>query len=598
MREDLSLVIVGHVDHGKSTVIGKLLADTNSLPQGKLEQIQELCKRNAKPFEYAFLLDALKDERDQGITIDIARCFFKTQKRDYIILDAPGHIEFLKNMVSGASRAEAALLVIDAAEGIQENSKRHAYLLSMLGIKQIVVLINKMDLVEYRQAVFEQIKQEYEVFLKQIQIEPISFLPISAFQGDNVAQKSPHMQWYCGKTVLEQLDALKAEEALAQLPFRMPVQDVYKFTEAHDDRRIVAGTIEAGKLRKGDKIIFYPSGKTSTVKNIENLRGENTSSAEAGFAVGFTLDEQLFIKRGELAVLDGQPRPHVASRVQANLFWLGKTPLVYHKTYKIKLGTAKIEAELEKILDVLDTSKLEKSAKNQVDTKDVASCIFRLKKPLAFDLNEAMPITGRFVVVDEYEIAGGGIVTKALDDENTWIRENVLRREYKWEKSSISYIERARRYNQKAVCILITGGKEFDKKALAKALERDLFEEGKYVYYMGMRNILYGLDADIKKADASLDRNVEHLRRMAEISNAFLDAGMILILTASEIRKEELVLLEEIIGNEQMLKVLVSEETEEADLAVDLVLQKDETLSLQVQKIKAALKRDNFIFDI
>lgn len=597
MKEDLSLVVVGHVDHGKSTVIGKLLTDTDSLPQGKLEQIKDLCRRTAKPFEYAFLLDALKDERAQGITIDIARCFFKTAKRDYIILDAPGHIEFLKNMVSGASRAEAALLVIDAAEGIQENSKRHAYLLAMLGIKQIVVLINKMDLVGFEQAVFDKIKKEYVDFLQEIQIDPIAFVPVSAFQGDNIAKKSSKMEWYTGKTVLEQLDDLKAEESLENLPFRMPVQDVYKFTEAHDDRRIIAGTIETGCIHKGDKIIFYPSGKTSTVKNIESLNGDAAESAEAGIAVGFTLNEQLFIQRGEVAVIDGQPKPFVARRIQTNLFWLGKKPLLYGKTYKLKLGTAKVEAELESIIDVLDTSSLDKNVKSQIDAKDVATCVFRLKKSLAFDLNEVMPITGRFVIVDEYEIAGGGIVIKALSDENTWIRENVLQREYKWEKSSISYTERARRYNQKAVCMFITGTKEIDKKVIAKALERNLFTEGKYVYYMGMRNLLYGLDADIKK-NVKLDRNVEHLRRMAEFSNAFLDAGMLLIITASEIRKDELALLEEIIGEEKIMKILVSDKEQENNLEIDVLLKVNEGLDVQIHKIKTQLKEKQFIFDV
>ena len=189
-REDMNIVIVGHVDHGKSTLIGRLLADTGTLPQGKLEQVKETCRRNSKPFEYAFLLDALKDERSQGITIDTARSFFKTDKRKYIIIDAPGHIEFLKNMITGASRAEAALLVIDAKEGIRENSRRHGYMLSMLGISQIVVLVNKMDLVDYDKKIYDDIVSEYSEFLNKINITPMMFIPISAMQGDNIAVKS------------------------------------------------------------------------------------------------------------------------------------------------------------------------------------------------------------------------------------------------------------------------------------------------------------------------------------------------------------------------------------------------------------------------
>jgi bifunctional enzyme CysN/CysC len=268
-REFMNIVIVGHVDHGKSTVIGRLLADTDSLPEGKLEQVRENCRRNSKPFEYAFLLDALKDERSQGITIDAARCFFKSKKRNYLILDAPGHVEFLKNMVTGASNAEAALLVIDAKEGIMENSTRHGYLLSMLGIRQIAVLVNKMDLVDYDRSVYEDIKKNYSDFLEKIGIKASCFIPVSGFQGDNITERSENMPWYDGDTVLERLDLFETAGLPIDMPFRMPVQGVYKFTQDGDDRRIVAGTVETGKLKVGDTVIFYPSGKKSKVKTIE-----------------------------------------------------------------------------------------------------------------------------------------------------------------------------------------------------------------------------------------------------------------------------------------------------------------------------------------
>src|SRR6185503_4581262 len=209
----LSLVIGGHVDHGKSTIIGRLLADTGSLPEGKLAQVRESCERNAKPFEYAFLLDALKDEQAQGITIDAARVFFKTARRDYIIFDAPGHIEFLKNMVTGASRAEAALLVIDAHEGVQENSRRHGYMMSMLGIRQLAVLVNKMDLVGYDRALYSKIETAYRQFLEQIGVTPLAFIPVVGRDGDNLAHRSPGLSWYDGPTVLDTLDAFPAAGA-------------------------------------------------------------------------------------------------------------------------------------------------------------------------------------------------------------------------------------------------------------------------------------------------------------------------------------------------------------------------------------------------
>ncbi len=269
--EQMSIVVIGHVDHGKSTVVGRLLADTKSLPEGKLEDVKAQCKRNSKPFEYAFLLDALKDEQDQGITIDSARCFFKSEKRQYIIIDAPGHIEFLKNMISGAARAEAAVLVIDAKEGVQENSRRHGYLLSMLGIRQVVVLVNKMDLVEYDQSVYDAIEAEYTEFLAKVGIQARYFIPVSAREGDNIASRSELSNWFSGPTVLESLDNFEKEPSPVDQPFRFPVQDIYKFTEEDDDRRIVAGRVETGVARVGDEVVFLPSGKTSTIATVEGF---------------------------------------------------------------------------------------------------------------------------------------------------------------------------------------------------------------------------------------------------------------------------------------------------------------------------------------
>ena len=290
-EECLSIVTVGHVDHGKSTVIGRLLADADALPDGKLEAIRENCRRNSKPFEYAFLLDALKNEQAQGITIDTARCFFQSGKRRYIIIDAPGHIEFLKNMVTGASRAEAALMVIDAARGVEENTRRHGYFLSMLGIRQVAVLINKMDLVDRSQRVFEDIRAEFEAFLAKINIRPAAFIPVSGMEGDNIAVRSDKMPWYEGPTVLEQMDAFAPIPPAEQLPLRMPVQGVYKFTQNNDSRRIIAGTLESGSVRAGDGIVFYPSGKRTTVKTLEVFNAETPERFVAGQAAGFTMTE-------------------------------------------------------------------------------------------------------------------------------------------------------------------------------------------------------------------------------------------------------------------------------------------------------------------
>ncbi len=421
-RARMDIVIVGHVDHGKSTVIGRLLADTGSLPEGKLESIREYCARNARPFEYAFLLDALKDEQAQGITIDTARTFFKSVKRDYVIIDAPGHIEFLKNMVTGAARAEAAVLVIDAKEGIQENSKRHGYLLSMLGIKQIVVAVNKMDLVDYSREAFENIRDEYVAFLARIGATPRFFVPIAAFPGEGMVGPSGKMPWYKGPDLLSAVDAFEKAPGKDDQPFRLPVQDVYKFTAGGDDRRITSGRVESGTLRVGDKVVFYPSLKSSTVKSIEAFNAPTRDAVETGWSTGVTLSSQLYVGRGELMARADETPPQVADRVRANVFWMGRAPLRTGKDYLLKLGSAKVTARLERINYKIDASESggEDGAGNTADLverHDVADVVLSLRKSIAFDPTALLEATGRFVIVDDYEIAGGGIVREGLADE-------------------------------------------------------------------------------------------------------------------------------------------------------------------------------------
>lgn len=565
--ENMSIVIVGHVDHGKSTIIGRLMADTGSLPDGKLEQVRERCRRNAKPFEYAYLLDALKDEQEQGITIDSARCFFKSESRHYIIIDAPGHIEFLKNMVSGAARAEAALLVIDAKEGIQENTRRHGYLLSMLGIRQVCILVNKMDLVDYSEDVFNQIVYEFSSFLKEIGLTPTEYIPISGFNGDNIIAMSVEMPWYKKRTVLEALESFHALAPEVEKSFRMPVQGVYKFTADGDDRRIIAGTIESGKVQIGDKVVFYPSGKSSYVKSIESFNTSSKKVIECGNAAGFTLTEQIYIKRGELAVLDNDTKPCVAKRFRANLLWLGKDPLVMGREYSLKIGSSKTTVQIEKIIRVLNTSSLEHHETLQVDRHEVAECILLADHPIAFDLAEENIVTGRFVLVDDYNIAGGGIILEALSDYQTVLRNQVTTRNYKWAQSDISEEQRATKYKQNSALVIITGPKDSGKKCFAKKIEKKFFEEGKIVYFMGIANVLYGVDADIKISRRP--NREEHIRRLAEVANIMLDAGMILIITAIELSHDDLDIITTSIDMEKITIVWCGPE-QKHDFPVDL----------------------------
>lgn len=594
----MNIVIVGHVDHGKSTVIGRLLADTGSLPEGRLEQIKELCRRNSKPFEYAFLLDALKDERSQGITIDTARCFFHTAKRKYIIIDAPGHVEFLKNMVSGAARAEAALLVIDAEEGVRENSRRHGYMLSMLGIRQVAVLVNKMDLVGWSEHVFEDIKREYEEFLREINITPSAFIPVSAREGDNIALRSSNMPWYTGATVLDELDDFTEEATGKDKPFRMPVQDVYKFTAFGDNRRIIAGTVEAGALSAGDEVVFYPSGKRTRVVSIEAWNAPPKTTASCGEAAGFTVGEQIYIRRGELAAKSGQPAPEVSTRFAANVFWLGKNPLVAGKKYYIKIGTAKVESEIESIVSVLDASTLEKRQGNAVNRNDIAEVIVSCARQVAFDTAAQSESTGRFVIVDEYEISGGGIITAALTDENMQTREFVLRRNLRWEQSEILPSARAERYGQRPALVIITGARQTAKKTIARKLERKLFEAGRSAYFLGMGNLLYGVAAEIKTPGVVPERG-EHIRRLGEVANLLLDAGLIMILTASELTAGDIDVISLTASPENMLTVWLGSEIT-TDIVCNLQIPAedvtDEYIESAAETIRERLRSSGIIF--
>jgi len=593
----MNIVIAGHVDHGKSTITGRLLADTNSLPEGKLESIKAFCEKNAKPFEYAFLLDALKDEQDQGITIDSARVFFKSEKRDYIIIDAPGHIEFLKNMISGASRASAALLVIDAKEGIQENSRRHSYMLAMLGISQISVVINKMDLIQYDRFTFDRIVAEYTEFLEKIGIRPTSFIPVSGREGDNIVGRSPHTPWYEGHSILETLDDFAIQKAPEELPFRMFVQGVYRFTEGNDERRIIAGTVASGSVRCGDEVIFYPSGKRSTVKTIEGFNEPEAADVAAGKATGFTLQEQIYVSRGEIATLATEKRPEITSRILVNLFWLGRNRLTLKKEYILKIGTMRVQARLEQIQRVLDASNLETlSDREHVDRHEVAECVFKLNRPVAFDTNSALQETNRFVLVENYEIQGGGSVREALEDRVSWARDQIIMRNYKWEKSRISQELRAERYNQKSTMVLITGSETVEKKDVAKEFEQRMFAEGKFVYYLGIGNILYGVDADIATDDEKKKaaNRVEHIRRLAEVAHILIDSGLILVVTANELTQEDLELLKESVDFEKIYTVWVGR-NQTTDIRCDLTLP-DETPTEGCKKIKELLQSRGVLF--
>ncbi|HPJ22545.1 MAG TPA: adenylyl-sulfate kinase, partial [Clostridia bacterium] len=364
--------------------------------------------------------------------------------------------------------------------------------------------------------------------------------------------------WYTGLTVLEQLDSFNSEGLPADMPFRMPVQDVYKFTMNNDNRRIVAGTVETGSLAVGDSVTFYPSGKRSSVRTIESFNTVQPEQIIAGNSAGFTLTDQIFITRGEIASRSDEKAPAVAAKLRTNVFWLGKEPFSQNKRYFIKIGTAKVECSLEKIGRVMNASNLNSEKKEMVERHEVAECIISLKKPVAFDLTDELAATSRFVLIDGYEISGGGIITGSMEDELSDVRHQVMIRNTNWIKSSISREDRAYRYKQRPSLIIITGPRQSGKKTLARELEKVLFQNGELVYFIGMGSVVYGVDADIKNRNKK--NREEHIRRTAEIINIMLDSGMILILTAIELTSYDIELIKTIANPPDILTIWTGEE--------------------------------------
>ncbi len=520
-RETMRIVIVGHVDHGKSTLVGRLFHETGSLPDGRYEEIQAMCQRRGMAFEWAFLTDALQAERDQGITIDTTQVWFKTARRDYVIIDAPGHREFLKNMITGAASAEAALLIIDAKEGVQEQSRRHGYLLHLLGIRQVAVVVNKMDLVAYDQGRFGQVEQEIRAYLGDIGIKPQWVIPVSARAGDMIAQRSSAADWYEGPTIVEALDHFDSEAPPAALPLRFPVQDVYKF----DDRRIIAGRIESGRLQVGDRLLFSPGDKQAKVSSIEMWRSRNrVVSARAGQSIGVTLDEHIFVERGHVASHIDTP-PIETNVFRASVFWLGHQPLAVGRRYVMKIGTMSTLVDVQSVENIVDTGDLSVCQAQQIDRGAVGEVVLRSRSALAVDEFASNRRMGRFVLIEEYQICGGGVLSmEGYPDQ---------RRSHQARATNVTAVNhqvsaesRAVSNGHRAGILWMTGLSGSGKSTLSLELEQHLFLKGYHVYTLDGDNLRHGLNADL---GFSPDDRVENIRRAGELAGLFTDAGILVI---------------------------------------------------------------------
>ena len=585
IRERMNIVIVGHVDHGKSTLLGRLYADTGSLPIGKLEKIQAICKQQGKEFEYAFLFDAFLEEQQQGITIDTARTFFQWSGRQYIIIDAPGHKEFLKNMVSGAARAEAALLVIDALEGVKEQSKRHGLLLSMLGVKQVTVIVNKMDLVGYREDVFSGIEKEYREFLAQLKVTPAYVIPASAKQGANIASPSPETPWYQGPTVLDSLAHFQLEAARAEQPLRLPIQDVYKF----DARRILVGRITAGKLKVGDRLVFSPSNKSANIRSIEAFNIDPPPmQAQAGQSVGLTLDEQIFVERGHIATHE-KTAPLVSTCIRAHIFWLGRRPLTTQRTYLIRLATKEVTCEIATIHRIVDANDLDdKQTNTMVQRNEVADITLRTKAPVAFDLYGDFEVSGRFVLVDDYDVAGGGIVTELVQDEHEGLRNEARERDSAWVKGDVELEQRAKHYGHRAAIVLFTGPDTSAKSFLARKLESLLVADGRHAYLLDAENLHRGLDADLREANPA-----ETVRRYGEVARLLADTGLLIVSTTNFFSlptNQVIQAIQTLVNPTPVVTIHMTKETQSLQDDMDLTFSGPEDFNACAQQILAHLK--------
>jgi bifunctional enzyme CysN/CysC len=516
----LRLVVVGHVDHGKSTLIGRLLLDTGSFLEGKYEQLAASATRRGVPFELANLTDALQAERDQNVTIDTAQIWFRREHREFVLIDAPGHREFVRNMVTGAATADAALLVVDAGEGVQEQSRRHGYLLKLLGVTQVAVVVNKLDCVNYSAAEFERTAAACVEFLSRVGVKPLASVPVSAVHGDNVARRSVNMPWYNGPLVVDVLDSFQAPIADAHAPLRLPIQDVYRF----DARRVIVGRVESGTVAVGDRLLFLPSGKQSGVKTIERWNAEDDVAAVAGDAIGFTLTEQLFLARGEIASRLHDAPTHTRE-FTARLFWLGRRPLVKGRRYTCKLATQEWEGEIVHIANVVDASTLQPTGAADAVTADcVADVTIRSQDSIVVDLFTLVPALGRFVIVDELDVCGGGIVLSSVDSDATIAAPasaNIVR-----SVGQVSREERHARQGHKGAVVWFTGLSGAGKTTLAYGMERELFNAGSRTFVLDGDNLRFGLTADLGFSAA--DRS-ENIRRVAEVARLFAQAGVVVI---------------------------------------------------------------------
>ncbi len=536
-KELLRFITCGSVDDGKSTLIGRLFYESKMIYEDQLAAIKKDSSRygtTGEEVDLALFTDGLEDERQQGITIDVAYRYFSTDKRKFIIADTPGHEQYTRNMATGASTADLAVILIDARHGVLPQTKRHSFIVSLLGIKHIVVAINKMDIVDYDQHVFEKIRQDYVDFAGRLELPDVHFMPISALKGDNVVTPSPKMPWYTGSPLMPLLETVYIGSDRNMEDFRFPVQYVLR---PNLDFRGFSGTIASGIIRKGDEVMTLPSRKKSRVKSIVTYDGE-LEEAFAPLSVTLTLTDEIDSSRGDMLVRPGNV-PRVERKFDATVVWMAEEPMLPGKQYLFKQATKVSPGQIASLRYRIDINSLHREPAPTLALNEIGRCQVTLAEPIAFDAYRRNRGTGGFIIIDRLTngtVAAGMILDRGDGDEADHWDDDASAEHLHREESGVSTEERQARFGQQAATVLFTGLAGSGKTSLAKAVERRLFDMGRAVTVLDGQNMRLGISRDLGFSAA--DRS-ENLRRSAEVARLFNDAGLICL--ASFVAPEEAV---------------------------------------------------------
>jgi len=542
----LRFITCGSVDDGKSTLIGRLLYESKMLFEDQLAAVESDSKKfgtQGESIDFALLVDGLAAEREQGITIDVAYRFFSTDKRKFIVADTPGHEQYTRNMVTGASTADVAILMVDARKGILTQTRRHSYLVSLIGIRHVVVAVNKMDLVDYDEVVYQKIVEDYRYFAKKIGAEKVTFIPLSAFKGDNVTARSEKMPWYRGTTLMGYLETVEVDdERAARDPFRMPVQWVNR---PDLDFRGFSGQLASGNVKPGDKIRVLPSGKESHISRIVTFDGD-LEQAVAGQSVTLTLEDEIDVSRGDLLVASDQPAS-VAKQFETTVVWLHEDKLLPGRTYLMQIGSQTVSATVTDIKYQLNVNTLEHIAAKNLDLNAIGVCTLSLDRNIAFDPYTENHDTGSFILIDRMSnnTMGAGLINFALRrSQNITIQHVDVNKE-----------GRAINKHQKPCILWLTGLSGAGKSTIANIVEQKLFAMGRHTYLLDGDNVRHGLNKDLGFTDA--DR-VENIRRIAEVAGLMIDAGLIVITAFISPFRSERQMARELVGEGEFVEIFVN----------------------------------------